>query len=249
MTKRRRGRTRRRRPPRRLAPIRWLADLLTEEEIRPIDLDDQRELVRLRADPAAIERLVEEFESMDPMKIEYDERRELLVNIGPPVAPILMARFPHYEGYYREDATRILAEVDDPAAHELLWEYYVETMQHGSSKEQVSAMYNLVDIRDSRVTPELVRRVQSHPEGNFFELWTFIAKAADGRIVRPLAELILSDRIAEDERVYAYNALCEVLCRVGLYHLGDWLGSDDPRINYFVAATMRRLLVTYSYYL
>jgi hypothetical protein len=232
-----------------MAPIRWLADLLAEEDIQPIDLDDQRELARLRADPAAIERLVEEFEGMDPMEIEYDERQELLMEIGSPVVPILVERFPNFEAYHREDTTHILAEIDDPSVHELLWEYYVETMQHGSSEEQVGAMYNLVDIRDSRVTPELLRRVQNYPEGNFFELWAFIAKAADGRIVRPLAELLLSDRIAGDDRVYAYNALCEVLYRVSLHHLGDWLGSDDPRISYFVAATLRRLSVTYSYYL
>lgn len=249
MTKRKRVRRQRRQPPRRAAPIRWLAKLLKEEKIRDVDLDYEHELASLRKDPAAIEKLVEEFEGMDPMEIGYDERREMLIDIGAPVVPILMERFPNYEGYHREDATRIMAEVDDPRAHDLLWEYYLETMKHGSSEEQVTAMYNLVDIRDSRVTPELLRRVQSYPEGSFFELWLFIAKAADGRIVRPFAELILSDRIPEDERVYAYNALCEVLYRLGLHHLGDWLESDDPEIAYFVTATRRRLLVTYDYYL
>jgi hypothetical protein len=102
----------------------------------------------------------------------------------------------------------------------------------------MNALYYVVDMRDSRVVPDLIALLDP---SNYFreqriaELFHYVSKVGDERIVKPLVNLLLTPRLSDEERGEALWALCSIIDRKGKQVLGDLHYDDDPKMRNFVA--------------
>jgi hypothetical protein len=147
-------------------------------------------------------------------------------------AEVLLARFEGLDYFGRGLACVALGLLGAEAAAGKIWRFYEKVLPQKDSLYLVGALWGLIDLKDSRAAEALVYLV-SKPR-HFYELFGFVARAGDERVILPLMKLSMAAGPQGNQE--AMLALASVGYRIGREALISTIerissGDDDPETS------------------
>ena len=147
-------------------------------------------------------------------------------------AEVLLARFEGLDYFGRSLACVALGLLGAGAAADKIWRFYEKVLPQKDSPYFVGALWGLIDLKDPRAAEALVYLV-SKPR-HFYELFGFVARAGDERVILPLMKLSMAAGPQNNQE--AMLALASVGYRIGREALVSTIerissGDDDPETS------------------